>query len=79
MANLSPATQTAQQALTAARHLAAAGEAHQYLTFTLSGEMYAVGILKHRQENESDPSVMPYNLPYQYVDFVIADCLGVAP
>jgi hypothetical protein len=40
---------------------------------------YAVGVLKHRQENESDPSVMPCNLPYQYVDFVIADCLGVAP
>jgi len=40
---------------------------------------YAVGVLKHRQENESDPSVMPYNLPYQYVDYVIADCLGVAP
>jgi purine-binding chemotaxis protein CheW len=45
MANLVPAQQTAQQALTAAHHLAAAGEAHQYLTFLLSGEMYAVGIL----------------------------------
>ena len=40
---------------------------------------YAVGVLKHRQENDMDWSVMPYNLPYQYVDFVIADCLGVAP
>ena len=41
--------QTAQQALTAARHLAAAGEAHQYLTFALSGEMYAVGILNVKE------------------------------
>ena len=45
MADLVPATAAAkpatvlqsQQALTAARHLAAAGEAHQYLTFALSG------------------------------------------
>jgi purine-binding chemotaxis protein CheW len=42
-------TQTAQQALTAARHLAAAGEAHQYLTFALTGEMYAVGILNVKE------------------------------
>jgi purine-binding chemotaxis protein CheW len=42
-------TQTSQQALTAARHLAAAGEAHQYLTFILAGEMYAVGILNVKE------------------------------
>ncbi len=41
--------QTAQQALTAARQLSSAGEAHQYLTFTLSGEMYAVGILNVKE------------------------------
>ena len=41
--------QSSQQALTAARHLAAAGEAHQYLTFALSGEMYAVGILNVKE------------------------------
>ena len=35
--------------LTAARHLAAAGEAHQYLTFALAGEMYAVGILNVKE------------------------------
>ena len=40
--------QTAQQ-LTAARHLAAAGEAHQYLTFALASEMYAVGILNVKE------------------------------
>ena len=44
-----PGGQTAQQALTAARHLAAAGEAHQYLTFALTGEMYAVGILNVKE------------------------------
>jgi len=49
MANLVPAQQSAQQALTAARHLAAAGEAHQYLTFLLTGEMYAVGILNVKE------------------------------
>ncbi len=38
-----------QQELTAARHLAAAGEAHQYLTFALAGEMYAVGILNVKE------------------------------
>ncbi|MCX7173255.1 MAG: chemotaxis protein CheW [Proteobacteria bacterium] len=38
-----------QQALTAARHLAAAGEAHQYLTFALSGEMFGVGILNVKE------------------------------
>ncbi len=38
-----------QHALTAARHLAAAGEAHQYLTFALAGEMYAVGILNVKE------------------------------
>ncbi|MBI5920731.1 MAG: chemotaxis protein CheW, partial [Betaproteobacteria bacterium] len=43
------AAQQAQRSLTAARHLAAAGEAHQYLTFTLSGEMYAVGILNVKE------------------------------
>jgi purine-binding chemotaxis protein CheW len=41
--------QTAQQALTVARQLASAGEAHQYLTFTLGGEMYAVGILNVKE------------------------------
>jgi purine-binding chemotaxis protein CheW len=45
----SPAGQTAQQSLTAARHLAAAGEAHQYLTFLLHGDMYAVGILNVKE------------------------------
>jgi purine-binding chemotaxis protein CheW len=40
---------TPQQALTAARHLAAAGEAHQYLTFSLAGEMFAVGILNVKE------------------------------
>ncbi len=46
---MGPHVQTQQQALTAARHLAAAGEAHQYLTFALSGEMYAVGILNVKE------------------------------
>jgi purine-binding chemotaxis protein CheW len=49
MENLVQQQQTAQQALTAARHQAAAGEAHQYLTFLLSGEMYAVGILNAKE------------------------------
>jgi purine-binding chemotaxis protein CheW len=49
MANLVPAQQSAQQALTAARHLEAAGEAHQYLTFLLGGEMYALGILNVKE------------------------------
>jgi purine-binding chemotaxis protein CheW len=49
MASLVPVQQTTQQALTAARHLAAAGDAHQYLTFLLSGEMYAVGILNVKE------------------------------
>jgi purine-binding chemotaxis protein CheW len=49
MGNLVQQQQTAQQALTAARHQAAAGEAHQYLTFLLSGEMYAVGILNVKE------------------------------
>lgn len=45
-----PATlRQSQQDLTAARHLAAAGEAHQYLTFALAGEMYAVGILNVKE------------------------------
>ena len=42
-------TQTPQEALAAARHLAAAGEAHQYLTFSLAGEMFAVGILNVKE------------------------------
>ena len=41
--------QSAQQALTTARHLAAAGEANQYLTFALAGEMFAVGILNVKE------------------------------
>jgi len=41
--------QNAQQALTNARQLASAGEANQYLTFTLGGEMYAVGILNVKE------------------------------
>jgi purine-binding chemotaxis protein CheW len=49
MTSLVSAQQTTEQALTAARHLAAAGEAHQYLTFLLSGEMYAVGILNVKE------------------------------
>ena len=45
-----PATlKQTQQALTAARHLEAAGEAHQYLTFALSSELYAVGILNVKE------------------------------
>jgi len=45
-----PATlKQSQQALTAARHLEAAGEAHQYLTFALSSELYAVGILNVKE------------------------------
>ena len=43
------AVRQSQQELTAARHLAAAGEAHQYLTFALAGEMYAVGILNVKE------------------------------
>lgn len=35
--------------LNAASHLASAGEANQYLTFNLSGEMYAVGILNVKE------------------------------
>ncbi len=49
MAKLDPSTLTAQRALTTARQLASAGEAHQYLTFTLSGDMYAVGILNVKE------------------------------
>ncbi|MFA6312162.1 MAG: chemotaxis protein CheW [Sterolibacterium sp.] len=56
MANLveAPAVATppaipSKQALTAARHLEAAGEAHQYLTFALSSELYAVGILNVKE------------------------------
>ena len=43
--------QTQQQTtqLAAARQLAAAGEANQYLTFTLGGEMFAVGILNVKE------------------------------
>ena len=41
--------QAAQQALTTARQLSSAGEAHQYLTFALAGEMYAVGILNVKE------------------------------
>jgi len=48
MANIVPGQPTAKQALLAARHLAA-GEAHQYLTFLLGGEMYAVGILNVKE------------------------------
>ena len=33
----------------AARQLASAGEAHQYLTFNLAGEMFAVGILNVKE------------------------------
>ncbi|MDD5250967.1 MAG: chemotaxis protein CheW [Rhodocyclaceae bacterium] len=42
------AASTAANAV-AARQLAAAGEAHQYLTFTLAGEMFAVGILNVKE------------------------------
>ncbi len=49
MGNLVQQQQMAQQALTAARHQAEAGEAHQYLTFLLSGEMYALGILNVKE------------------------------
>ncbi|MBI4985937.1 MAG: chemotaxis protein CheW, partial [Rhodocyclales bacterium] len=33
----------------AARQLATSGEANQYLTFTLGGEMFAVGILNVKE------------------------------
>ncbi|MBS1196388.1 MAG: cheW1 [Proteobacteria bacterium] len=53
MGKIVPAQQTSlqmsKQALTAARHLAAAGEAQQYLTFALASEMYAVGILNVKE------------------------------
>ena len=49
MGNLVSGQHNAQQALAAARHLAAAGEAHQYLTFLLGGEMYAVAILNVKE------------------------------
>jgi len=38
-----------QQTLNVARQLASAGEANQYLTFTLAGEMYALGILNVKE------------------------------
>jgi len=41
--------QQAQRSLTAARQLASAGEAHQYLTFALASELYAVGILNVKE------------------------------
>jgi len=41
--------QATQQALTTAHQLASAGEANQYLTFTLAGEMFAVGILNVKE------------------------------
>ena len=45
-----PATvQQSQQALTAARQMVSAGEANQYLTFALAGEMYAIGILNVKE------------------------------
>ncbi len=40
---------TTAAATIAARQLAAAGEAHQYLTFALAGEMFAVGILNVKE------------------------------
>ena len=50
MGNLVQAQQqTAQHALVAAAQLAAAGDAHQYLTFALAGEMFAVGILNVKE------------------------------
>ncbi len=49
MANPVSTQHTSQQALVAAQHLASAGEANQYLTFLLSGEMYAVGILNVKE------------------------------
>jgi len=41
--------QTPAAAALTARQQAAAGEANQYLTFSLSGEMYAVGILNVKE------------------------------
>ena len=57
MADIVPASAVAkpatalqsQQALTTARQLASAGEAHQYLTFALASELYAVGILNVKE------------------------------
>jgi purine-binding chemotaxis protein CheW len=46
---MSQLVKASNTALTAARHQEAAGEAHQYLTFLLSGEMYAVGILNVKE------------------------------
>jgi purine-binding chemotaxis protein CheW len=42
-------TAAAAASAVAARQLAAAGEANQYLTFTLGGEMFAVGILNVKE------------------------------
>jgi len=50
MANLVQAQAAANAATAiAARQLAASGEANQYLTFTLGGEMFAVGILNVKE------------------------------
>ena len=50
MGNLVQAQAAASAATAiAARQLAAAGEAHQYLTFNLAGEMFAVGILNVKE------------------------------
>ncbi|MCX7163241.1 MAG: chemotaxis protein CheW [Rhodocyclales bacterium] len=49
MATQAQTAVTAQQAATAVHHLAVAGEANQYLTFTLSSEMFAVGILNVKE------------------------------
>lgn len=50
MGNLVQAqTATTAANAVAARQLASAGEANQYLTFTLAGEMFAVGILNVKE------------------------------
>jgi purine-binding chemotaxis protein CheW len=48
MGELVPTAAAAANAV-AARQLASAGEANQYLTFTLGGEMFAVGILNVKE------------------------------
>src|SRR5512142_991541 len=44
-----PAASVAAATAVASRPLLAAGEANQYLTFTLGGEMFAVGILNVKE------------------------------
>ena len=49
MNQLVTSAKTTPQTLPAVRLMASGGEIHQYLTFQLSGEMYAVGILNVKE------------------------------